>query len=366
MQKLDAAALDRVEDTFQSFHAFFSPAFGRKQWRERSRDYLRGLLVQASERGNAENLSEAVEEASPRVLQRFLTEAKWDFDAVVERLQEYLGPRLSHPEGVWMLDGSDVAKQGRKSVGMARQYCGALGKVANCQAGVFLGYSSPYGRALVDKRLYLPEEWSRDAARCAEASVPAEEQRYRSKTELAWEMLRQAKARGGLSADWVTGDDAFGVSPKLRRDLEQAGFRYVLEVPDHLPVWPETVEWVTPASSGRGRPPRRRPRPGQRRLVRERRAALAPEAWRVLTVKEGAQGPRRYRFACERVREPQGDAAGDVVWLIHKENLDGREPRGFFSNAPADTQEPVLARVAMSRWPIETEIEDAKSQEALD
>jgi SRSO17 transposase len=363
---VDADAFARLEASFRAFHAFFSPAFGRKQWRERSLDYLRGLLVQASERGNAENLSEALEDASARVLQRFLTEAKWDTQAVIERLQVYLGPRLGHPEAVWIIDESDFPKQGQKSVGVTRQYCGALGKVARCQAGLFLGYSTPRGRALVDTRLFLPQEWVDDRARCGEVGVPEEERRYRPATELALAMLREAKKRGHLQADWVVGDDAFGKSPEFRRDLDQEGFRYMLEVPGNLSVWPEQLEWVTPPASGFGRPPGPRLRPGQRQSVQERRASLAPERWQVLTLGEGSQGPRRYRFVFERMREPQHRKPGAVVWLIHKENLDGTEPRSLFSNAPAETPMAVLARMAMSRWPIETEFEDAKSQVALD
>ena len=145
---MDAAALEGVYEGLQDFHAYFAPVFGRKQWRERGGQYLQGLLVQSGERRNAENLSETVG-ASPRVLQRFLTEAGWDDDAVISRLQEYLGPRLDDPQGVWVLDGSDFPKQGVKSVGVARQYCGALGKIANCQAGVFLAHVGPKGRALV-------------------------------------------------------------------------------------------------------------------------------------------------------------------------------------------------------------------------
>ena len=141
------------------FSRYCAPVFGRKQWRERSGQYRQALLVQSQERRNAENLSETVT-ASPGVLQRFLTEARWDDDAVIGRLQEYLCSRLEHPQAVWVLDGSDFPKQGVKSAGVARQYGGALGKIANCPAGVFLAQVGPRGRALVDKRLYLPEEWT--------------------------------------------------------------------------------------------------------------------------------------------------------------------------------------------------------------
>ena len=165
---MDAAEFQRVYEAFEEFHSFFAPAFGRKQRREHGRHYLRALLVQSGERRNAENLSESVG-VPARSLQRFLTDSRWDDDAVIGRLQEYLAPRLEHPEAVWVLDGSDFPKQGRKSAGVARQYCGRLGKVANCQAGMFLAYVSPLGRALVDKRLYLPESWTSDDARCAAA-----------------------------------------------------------------------------------------------------------------------------------------------------------------------------------------------------
>lgn len=362
---MDVAEFDRLEDSFRQFHAEFAPTFGRKQYRERSLDYLRGLLVQAAERGNAENLSE-VTAASERVLQRFLSEATWDEDAVLRQLQRYLGRRLPHPEAVWAVDESGIPKQGKKSVGVARQYCGALGKVSGCQVGVFLAHVGPRGRALVDKRLYLPPEWTQDAERCTEAEVPPDRQEYRSKSALALEMLQQAQTWGHLTATWVTGDDEYGKSPTFREGVAALGYQYVLEVPGTTPVWPTAPTWETAEYSGRGRPPQPRPVASERQEARARRAALPASAWHELTVAEGAQGPRTYRFACERVRETREGAPGAELWLIHKENLDGTEPRTFFSNAPAHTPPATLARVAMSRWPIETEFETEKSQVALD
>ncbi len=230
---MDAAVFEQVYGAFQDFHAYFGPLFGRREARDHSRHYLQALLVQSGERRNAENLSETVP-ASARVMQRFLAESPWDDDTVIGRLQEYLGPRLGHPDAVWALDGSGFLKQGRKSVGVARQYCGRLGKVASCQAGMmFLAYVSPLGRALVDKRLYLPESWTSDKDRCEAAGVPEERQGYRSKTQLALEMVERALERGHLRAGWVAGDDAFGMSPSFREGLAALGMRYVrvLDVP---------------------------------------------------------------------------------------------------------------------------------------
>ena len=209
---MDASAFEQVYGAFQDFHAYFGPLFGRREARDHSRHYLQALLVQSGERRNAENLSETVP-ASARVMQRFLTESPWDDDAVIGRLQEYLSPRLGHPEAVWVLDGSDFPKQGRKSAGVARQYCGRLGKVANCQAGMFLAYVSPLGRALVDKRLYLPESWASDKGRCAAAGVPDSPLEDRVGLGDAGAGL----GAGHLRAQWVAGDDAFGMSPSFRR-----------------------------------------------------------------------------------------------------------------------------------------------------
>jgi SRSO17 transposase len=363
---MDLQEFARIEATFREFHSAFAPAFGRKQWRQRSRDYLQGLLVQSAERGNAENLAEAVEGASPRVLQRFLTEARWIDAAVTRRLQQELAPHLLHPDAVWAVEESSVPKQGKKSVGVARQYCGALGKKANCQVGVFLAYVSPRGRALVDKRLYLPREWTDDPIRCAAAGVPEGEREYQSKTQIALALLQRAQAWGQLTAKWVTGDDAYGQAPEFRDGVAAAGVRYVLEVPGHLTVWPVEPTWEHPPYGGFGRPPKARPVVAERQTVAERAAALPKEAWQEMTVAEGAQGPRTYRFAFERVRATRDRVPGEELWLIHKQNLDGTEARCFFSNAPAAEPEATLARVAMSRWPIETEFEDEKSQVALD
>ena len=366
---MDGASFERVYDNFQDFHAFFAASFGRKQWREHRRNYLQGLLVQAGERRNAENLSESVG-ISARAMQRFLTEARWDDDAVIGRLQEYLAPRLAHPEAVWVLDGSDFPKQGRKSVGVARQYCGRLGKVANCQGGMFLAYVSPLGRALVDKGLYLPESWTSDPGRCAAAGVPEERRGYRSKTELALELLERALGLGHLKAGWVAGDDAFGMSPSFREGLAGLGMRYVLDVPGSTPVWPLEPSWesawTTPRSPGFGRPRKPRLRDGQRRTMEQRSDELPDEDWREITVAQGSQGPRSYMFCAQRVRVTRKGKPGQEAWAGYRRNLDGSEPRYYLSNAPEDTTLETLACVGGSRWPIETEFETEKGDVGLD
>ena len=265
-----------------------------------------------------------------------------------------------------MLDGSDFPKQGRKSAGVARQYCGRLGKVANCQAGLFLAYVSPLGRALVDKGLYLPESWTSDQDRCAAAGVPEERRGYRSKTGLALEMLEQAVELGHLRAGWVAADDAFGMSPSFRDGLATLGMRYVLDVPAGFMVWPEEPEWTTPVYRGRGGPPKPRLVAGQRRTMEERSAELPEGAWREITVAEGSQGPRSYLFSAQRVRPSSRRKPGEIHWAVYRRNLDGSEPRYYLSNAPEDTPLETLTYVGGSRWRIETEFETEKSDVGLD
>ena len=252
-----------------------------------------------------------------------------------------------------MFDGSDFPKQGVKSVGVARQYCGALGKIVSCQAGVFLAHVGPRGRALADKRLYLPEEWTSDADRCAAGGVPTDRRDYRTKTELALEMLTQAQARGHLSAQWVAGDSAFGMSPSFRDGLSAAGMRYVLDVRPDMTVWPLEPARSNPAYQGFGRPRKPKLLREQRLTVEKRSLSLPEEAWREVTVAEGTQGPRSYMFRAQRVRVTRKRKPGEVVWAIYRRNLDAPEPgrAGTWRGASPATACPTPRRThPWTRW----------------
>ena len=231
---------------------------------------------------------------------------------------------------------------------------------------MFLAYVSPLGRALVDKRLYLPESWTSDKDRCAAAGVPEEKRGYRSKTELALEMLERAVEVGHMRAGWVAANDAFGMSPSFREGLAALGMRYVLDVPAGFTVWPVDPERTSPVYRGRGGPPKPRLVAGQRRTMEERSDELPEESWREITVAEGFQGLRTYRFGAHRVRETRDRKPGEVAWAIYRQNLDGSEPRYYLSNAPEDTPLETLAYVGGSRWRIETEFETEKSDVGLD
>lgn len=359
--------LDRVADSFTTFHTYFAPFFGRTEAQRRSEQYLRGLLVQRADRRNAENISEAINGASPRALQRFLTEAPWQHRPIIAALQEYLAPRLSHHEAVFIFDETAAAKQGKLSVGVARQYSGTLGKVGNCQVGVFLAYAAPAGHALLDGELYLPQQWIDDADRRRVAGVPTQTT-LQTKGDLALTILQRTLKAGHLRGRWVTGDAVYGSDPALRDGVEQAGLYYVFEVRNN--EWLFTIKPATavPQWSGRGRKPQRERRAegsAGPQTVAEIAAGITEPQWQSLTVAEGAQGPRRYQFYRRRVWECRDGLPGRECWLLLRRKEDGSDIKYCLSNAPLESTLLQLGQVGATRWNIETEFELTKSEAGL-
>ncbi len=185
--------VDGLWEELEAYHGIYRPLFGRREQREWSKKYVMGLLMQLP-RKSVEPMVLAIEGASEkavRAMQQFISEGAWDDGMLLHQHWREVDRDLGEPEGVLTLDGSDFHKQGKASVGVKRQYCGELGKRANCQAGVFVGYSSSQGYALLDRRLYLPQEWVEDAAyaeRRAKCGIPPET-RFKTKIELGLDML---------------------------------------------------------------------------------------------------------------------------------------------------------------------------------
>jgi SRSO17 transposase len=361
---MEVAEFERAAEAFAAFHRQFAPLFGRVEAQRRSGQYLRGLLLQRAERRNAENLAEAVDGASPRALQRFLTEAPWPTEPIIDRLQADVGRRLEHPDAVFVLDETGFPKQGKKSVGVARQYSGTLGKVGNCQIGVFLAYASERGHTLVDAELYLPKGWTDDPARCRAAGVP-EAVGFRTKPEVGLDLLRQARARGHLQARWVTADEAYGGVPEFRDALAAEGWWYVLEVPLATSVFPCRRPAADPDAAGGGRI-RVRTDLAAPRPVASLAETLPPERWHTLAVADGAQGPRLYQFVGLRAREHRDGTPGRETWVLFRRNPDGSELKAYLSNAPAGVPLLLLGQVGARRWAIETSFQTDKGQVGLD
>src|SRR5215210_2354600 len=201
--------------------------FRRPEARAHAADYLRGLLAEV-ERKNGWQLAEEVGYAHPRGIQRVLDRYAWDAEAVRDDLRAYVIAELGDPRGVLVVDETGFPKQGTHSAEVARQYCSTLGKRANCQIGVFLGYASPAGHVGLDRALYLSQEWTDDRARCRAAGIP-DEVPFQTKPQLALALVERA-LDAGVPAAWVVADEVYGSDSKFREPLEARGQAYVLAV----------------------------------------------------------------------------------------------------------------------------------------
>src|SRR5215211_4988545 len=209
-----------------------APRFGRAEPRRRALAYLQGLLAPL-ERKNGWHLAEAAGDHTPDGMQAFLARVHWDADALRDDLRAYVVEHLGDDDAVLVLDETGFLKKGAKSAGVHRQYSGTAGRVENCQIGVFLGYASRHGRALIDRALYLPKTWTDDPSRCRNAGIP-DEVAFATKPKIGRALLAH------VPCAWVTGDSVYGADSALRRSIEAAGKGYVLTVTSaqHLGLQP--------------------------------------------------------------------------------------------------------------------------------
>ena len=365
--ELTPQAIENLIEELRAYHAIYSPLFQRREQREGAEKYLRGLLREMP-RKSIEPMVLALDGANAkavRTLQLFISEGAWDDDAILQRHWHEVDQVLGEADGVLTLDGSDFLKQGQESVGVKRQYCGEVGKRANCQAGVFLGYASRQGYALLDRRLYLPQEWVEDAAyaeRRRRCGVPAGTP-FKTKPTLGGEMIQAVHRANTLRARWVTCDEAFGRATALLDHLDGLGLWYYAEVPHDTQVWRQRPATAVPAWAGRGRQPTRArvvagaPAPHTVVMVAE---ALPAEHWSRHRIKEGSKGPIVADVAVLRVIAVREGLPGPEVWLVMRRNPLTGELKTYVSNAPADIALATLVRLSGMRWPIETCFEDSK------
>jgi SRSO17 transposase len=320
-----------------------SPRFVRPEVRRRVAGFLRGLLGDVA-RKNGWQLAEHAGETTPDGMQRLLTSARWDADALRDDVRGYVVEHLGEPGGVLVVDETGFLKKGGKSAGVQRQYSGTAGRIENCQVGVFLAYASRWGRALVDRELYLPKEWIADPARRAEAHVD-ERVGFATKPQLAQQLLARA-LDADTPAGWVTADEVYGGDARLRASLEQRDLAYVLVVKATQPLW-------APGAQGPAEVP-------ACQLV----AGLPARAWQRLSAGEGAKGPRVYDWARVALVRPGWPGRG--FWLLARRRLSDGELAFYACFGPARTTLAQLVAVAGVRWAVEECFQAAKDQVGLD
>ncbi len=313
--------------------------FARREAHERALAYLKALLSPV-ERKNAWQLAEIAGDHTPYGVQHLLGRAAWEADAVRDELRGYVIEQLGEAEGVLVLDETSFPKKGTKSVGVARQYCGSLGKRENCQVGVLLAYAGSRGHAFIDRELYLPQDWIHDAERRGAAGVP-EDVAFRTKPQLGKRMLERA-LDAGVPTRWITADEMYGGDFGLRSCLEERYQRYVLGVASNQSVWVGLAQLRVDA------------------LIRE----LAEDAWVRLSCGEGAKGLRLYDWASTRSNCP---VAGWERWVLCRRSIaDPEELAYYLVFVPAGTSLTEVVRAAGRRWTIEEAIEEAKGEVGLD
>jgi len=369
--KLDPAVLQRLRDYATLFAVDF-PHAKPARW---SGVYLQGLLLDG-ERKSIEPLArritlpEGLSSKDPeQALQQFVNQSPWDEFAVLRRYRARMAKAFADTEGIFVIDDTSFPKQGTHSVGVQRQYCGALGKKANCQVAVSVHYVSPAGHYPLDLRLYLPDCWLEDPARLDEAGVPVTERRALTKPEIALELLDRVRGEG-LPGRTVVADAAYGVSPTFRNGIAARGLVYIVGVTGDHVVFPKQPRWVVGSPNPRGRPPTRgylapdNPPPVALQEL-ARRVRLRKVTWR-----EGSKGKMSARFAWLRVW-PGHDwqhgscALAQPVWLLIEEQADGTF-KFAFSNLPVGTRCRTAVRLWKSRWPVEQGYQQLKEELGLD
>jgi SRSO17 transposase len=359
---------------FEEFSGRFTPSLVEdrrtESRRERAKAYLRGLLLDAESTKTAEAIALKVhrDPSQVRMTQVFLGQSAWADEPPRAELVRWADQELGSPAGTLIVDESGFPKCGDKSVGVARQYCGATGKIDNCQVAVFLAYASAGGHTLLDERLYLPEdEWAKDAARREEAGVP-EGVVFRTKPELAAELIRSVGPR--IRHGWVTFDEGYGKDPEFLSGLEESGERYIGEVPKSCRGRLRRPEVQEPGAGRRGRRTSRpRVAPGQPepQTVEAIAAALPAGAWKRLQFREGTKGIQVAHFAAVRFVVERDDLPGPELWLVIERSCD-QAPyvKYYLSNASRDCPLLEMAQAGHNRWPIEDCFLRGKQEVGLD
>lgn len=350
---------ERVMPRLEKFMKPFVASLDRRERREHAAAFVRGLLSDL-ERKNAESIAYRFgQDRMP--LQRFLGFSEWDHEPLGDELGRQVGETLGRPDGVIVFDPSAFPKSGKQSVGVARQWCGRLGKVENCQVAVCMGYVSSVEHALVAMRLFLPKEWAGDKKRRERAGVP-KEIRFRTRHELCLEMLAAHGDR--LPRAWIAGDDEMGRPYWFRRRLHELGERYLLAVPSNTQV--RDLEVEPPPRSGRGRPPRR---PWTR--VDQWKETLDEAAWTKIDARDGAKGPLIVeaveRRVAARAERRQADRDEVLVAIRYRDRDDQSVAKTdyYLSNADPGVELAEFVRAAKAEHRVEECIRRAKSEAGL-
>ena len=367
-----------VLDRLASYADRFRDDFNRPRQAQYSGVYLRGLILDG-DRKSIEPMSRKV--ALPaglvvadldQALQQFVGQSTWDEQAVWKRYRSVMAETFADPKAIFVIDDTSFPKQGKHSVGVQRQYCGASGKRANCQVAPSVHYVSPKGHFPLAMRLYLPESWTDDSKRLDKAGVPEGHRQARTKGQIALELLDQVRGEG-LPGQVVVADAGYGTSGPFREGLASRGLHSIVGVTGEMVVFAEKPTWQPP--------PAKKPGAGGRPAARSKLAEGSPRpvsvkdlaattTSRKVTWREGTKSKLSGRFAWVRVWPGSGWATGECakaepIWLLIEEQADG-QIKYAVSNLPEKTRRIEAVRLWKSRWPVEQGYQQMKEELGLD
>ena len=355
-----------IAEELVRFHEEFHGCFRRKEQHRLGLAYISGLLGNNEAKSVEPIALEFLDEKSVRPLQQFLKSQRWDQEAMERCHQVLLADMISSPDGMMTVDSSEFTKKGKESVGVARQYCGALGKVDNCQSGVFVGYSSEKGYGLLTCRLYMPESWfsNEQEQRRTFNRVP-DDLVFQTKPQIAGELIEKIDQTQLFPAKWIGCDATFGSDWEFLDALPKGKY-YFAGIRSDAQVFLRKPTVAVPPYRGRGR------RPRKARILKGKAVTVGDLAtsercsWSTVVLADGAKGPIVAEVACFRVYPSRhGLPHESAVWLFLRRTADG-QIRYAFCNAPKDTPLSELCRAATMRWPIEQCFQDGKSQVGMD
>jgi len=364
---MNARELDACANRLEEFLVMMLASVGRSERRHHGSLYVQGLLLDG-ERKSIEPLAERVPEGNVQALQQFVGQSPWAWEPVRRLLAQHLEEELL-PAAGWIVDDTGFAKQGKESVGVARQYSGTLGKIGNCQVAVAVHLATEEESMPLDWALYLPQAWTEDEERCRKAGIP-DPTPFRTKIELALELIDHLLA-WDLSRQPVLADAGYGNNTEFRQGLVNRQLHYVVGVESNTAVWDKPKRRVQPRPwRGRGRPRRPYYR-GQPTALRDLALSLPAEAWRTLTWRQGSQGSQRGRFAACRVQPAHGHVRDrpelEPVWLLIEWPPEAQAPlKYWFSNLPEEVSLRRLVRLAKLRWRVEQNYQQLKEELGLD
>ena len=364
-----------ASERFDQYMAHLSRALGHADRHAGLKGYCTGLMLPLS-RKSVEPMAARMDplhaSARHQALHHFVAKAQWSDAQVLRRVCQWVMPHMDFSRGGWwIIDDTGFPKKGVHSVGVARQYCGLLGKQDNCQVAVSVSLACDQGSIPVAWQLYLPQDWAQDAERRKRTGVP-ESVRFATKTQIALQQLRTLLSEGA-PRHCVLADAGYGVDTAFRQALSDMGLHYAVGVTSAVVVWPPGVEPLPPQTySGKGRPPVMPRRTAQLQPISVKALALSlpAQAFQTISWREGTNAPLTGRFAAVRVR-PAGGNAGKArlrpqEWLLIEWPVEQAEPvKYILSTLPESTPLNDLVGSAYQRWRIERDYQDLKQDFGL-